>query len=107
MSSSGSHGALQKLKASREQQRAHPTQHAASSHVKNDEYMNSFHKALLEHLPNLSAQEDQTIRPPGPEASKIAKLHAQRQEYVSPYTSTVVDGWLTGPVDEAGTLSLN
>lgn len=109
--------ALGRLKASRDQhkkpERFLPSNAAAASHLKNDDYMNTFHRALLEDLEEISSEHATggnacvpAVQRQQP-AKGIAVQASQRQEYTSKYPPSVVDGWISGPLNESGvTLSL-
>jgi hypothetical protein len=95
--------ALSKLKASRD---ARATKYsAAQSHLRNDEYLGEFERAWKEM--HGEEQEDEQAA----EASTSGRIPAARSDrsqqfkFTSPLTASVVDGWLTGPVDEQGVLS--
>jgi hypothetical protein len=106
--------ALGRLKASREQQHKSLSNNAAAaSHIKNDSYMNTFHRALLENLEEISTESRRA--PVEGAASQTARLPAARdteaarssqssspREYSSMFPPRVVHGWISGPVNEAG-----
>lgn len=94
-SAMSSMGALDRLRARRAAQ--HDT--AASSHIKNEEYMNDFEKAWSEMTGQPASAELKTT----PETQISSR--PQCAAYKSTHPSAVNDGWLTGPVDESGSLS--
>lgn len=104
MATDGRAGALGRLKASRDTQNKAPRNGpAALSHVKNDEYMNTFHRALLEDLDEISTEQAACDRATVPAKGTVVQT-SQLQEYSSIYPPAVVDGWISGPVNETGVM---
>lgn len=99
--------ALGRLKANRDQHKKPEgflaANAAASSHLKNDDYMNTFHRAMLRDLEEISTEEASVSAAQHPQPGKGNAVQASKlQEYASVYPPAVVDGWISGPVNESG-----
>ena len=99
---------MQRLKASRDA-RAKSKYSAADSHVDNDKYMSDFEKAWQE-MHGEPDSEPSTSTNDAIQAAPAARSEAQQRaegpRYIADGLATVADGFLTGPIDEMGVLSI-
>jgi hypothetical protein len=95
---------LSKLKAGRDASASKSKFSAAESHKQNDEYMSEFSKAWHEMHGVETGDVDSEASIGANTRAHSPGLGATEQfsSYKSNLASSVVDGWFTGPVDEAG-----